>query len=221
MSNKPEFPDGLRWIKSQRSGAWDSLHAMTKKIAVIIGHPDPDPARFCRTLAGAYTDAAREASHTVRVIDIATLDFPLLRTEAEWNSQPVPPALREAHDAILWAEHLVIIYPLWLGDVPALLKGFLEQVLRPGQSVSLTAGPFDKKPLSGKSARVVVTMGMPAWMYRWVFGAHSLKSLKRNILWFVGIGPIRHSLIGAIAGKNPAARVAWLARLRKLGTAAK
>ncbi len=188
-----------------------------KKIAVIVGHPDPSPIRFGRVLAKSYADAAKEASHEVRVIDIAQLEFPLLRTQEEWNGSPVPDGLREAEADILWAEHLLIIYPLWLGDVPALLKGFLEQVLRPGQALSITAGPFSRKPLSGKSARVVVTMGMPAWIYRWVFGAHSLKSLKRNVLWFVGVGPVRHDIVGMVAAKKPGGREAWLARMNKLG----
>ena len=40
--------------------------------------------------------------------------------------------------------------------------------------------------MSGKSARIVVTMGMPGFWYRWYFRAHSLRSLQRNILKFVG-----------------------------------
>ncbi len=192
-----------------------------KKITIVVGHPDPSPVRFGRVLASTYADAAKEAGYEVRVIDISQLEFPLLRTQEEWSTSPVPEGLRGAETDILWANHLLIIYPLWLGDVPALLKGFLEQVLRPGQAVSMTAGPFSRKPLSGKSARVVVTMGMPAWIYRWVFGAHSLKSLKRNVLWFVGVGPVRHDIIGMVASAKPGGRERWLARMRDLGRQAR
>jgi putative NADPH-quinone reductase len=38
------------------------------------------------------------------------------------------------------------------------------------------------KFLSYKSARIIVTLGMPTLRYRWYFRAHSLRSLKRNIL---------------------------------------
>jgi putative NADPH-quinone reductase len=68
---------------------------------------------------------------------------------------------------------------IWLGDMPAVLKGFSEQVLRPGFAISGSrAGHLPKELLAGRSARIVVTMGMPALFYR----AHSVKSLKRNIL---------------------------------------
>jgi putative NADPH-quinone reductase len=73
-----------------------------------------------------------------------------------------------------------------------------------------------KKLLTGKSARIIVTMGMPAFIYRWYFGAHSLKNLERNILRFVGIGPIRASLIGVIEGKSTR-RENWIGTIRMLG----
>ncbi len=54
--------------------------------------------------------------------------------------------------------------------MPALLKGFLAQVMRPGFSFQKEGGiPFANKALTGRSARVVVTMGMPAMMCRWYF----------------------------------------------------
>ncbi len=168
-----------------------------KRIAIIDGHPDPDPGRFVHALAARYGEGALAAGHEVRHIEVATLDFPLLRSRAAWEDQPPPPAIAEAQQIIAWADHLVILYPLWLGDVPALLKAFLEQALRPGFAISkgksLGAGL-----LQGKSARLVVTMGMPAFFYRFYFGAHSVKSFERNILKFIGITSVRHTLIGGV-----------------------
>ena len=107
--------------------------------------------------------------------------------------------------------------------MPALLKGFLEQVARPGFAFkSEGANPFGQKALSGRSARVVVTMGMPALLYRWYFRAHSVKSLERNILGFVGIGPIHETLIGGVSKPGEGFEkegVKWLEKLRKLGRA--
>src|SRR3546814_3372437 len=76
----------------------------------------------------------------------------------------------------------VILYPLWLGDVPALLKGFLEQILRPDFAIDEGSTGMSAKLLTGRSARIIVTMGMPAPIYRLFFRAHSLKSLDRNLL---------------------------------------
>lgn len=189
---------------------------MAKRIVIIQGHPDPAPERLCRGLADAYAQGAREKGHAIRRIDVAQLDFPLLRTQDEFQKSAPPAGIKQAQEDIRWAQHLVIIYPLWLGTMPALLKAFFEQVFRPDFAFEgETARGQWKKLLKGKSARIVVTMGMPALVYRLYFGAHSLKSLERNILGFVGIGPIRETLIGLVEVPGNAKRA--LARLRKLG----
>jgi putative NADPH-quinone reductase len=184
---------------------------MGKRVALIQGHPDPAGGHFGHALAGAYEDAAREAGHEVRVITVARLGLPLLRNTREWESTATP-AVREAQESIAWAEHLVIFYPLWLGDMPAVLKGFLEQVMRPGFAV----GKGMKKLLKGRSARIVVTMGMPAFFYSVYYRAHSLKSLKRNILAFCGIAPVRSTVIGMVEGRKET-REDWLTKLAVLG----
>ncbi|HZP88847.1 MAG TPA: NAD(P)H-dependent oxidoreductase, partial [Burkholderiales bacterium] len=156
---------------------------MAKRILLIQGHPDASRPHFCHALEEAYAQGARDAGHEVRRVAVAQLDFPLLRSPQEWEHGSLPSALGEAQANIAWANHLVLFFPLWLGDMPALLKGFLEQVARPGFAFSGEGeNPFAHKALAGRSARVVVTMGMPALIYRWYFRAHSIKSLERNIL---------------------------------------
>ena len=155
------------------------------------------------------------------MIDIAVLDFPLLRTQKDWKEGETPSSLREAQGHILDADHLVILYPLWLGTLPALLKGFLEQVLRPSL-VATTPGVEPSltefgRLLKGTSCRIVITMGMPALAYRFFFFAHSLKNLERNILKFVGVKPIRTSLFGMVESAGDEKRQAWLEEMLTLG----
>jgi putative NADPH-quinone reductase len=190
------------------------------RIAIIDGHPDPDPARFVHALADAYAAGAREGGHEVARIEVAKLDFPILRSQQEWMEGEPVPAIAEAQDTLRRADHILLLYPLWLGDVPALFKGFLEQVARPGFAFRYRDGGFPEKLLKGKSARIVVTMGMPAPFYSLVYRAHSLKSLERNILRFVGFGPVRHSIVGSVAS-SAAHRTRWLARVRELGRRAR
>jgi putative NADPH-quinone reductase len=194
---------------------------MGKHILLIQGHPDAAHEHLCHTLADAYAGGALEAGHELRNCVVAQLDFPLLRNQREWEQDAPPPALRQTQDDIVWAQHLVLVYPLWLGDMPALLKGFLEQVARPGFAFArdrLT--PLAKKPLAGRSARVIVTMGMPALVYRWYFRAHSVRSLKRNILRFVGIAPVHETLIGMTASPDAETVAGWVGKLRALGSEA-
>lgn len=191
---------------------------MGKRIVVIQGHPDAGRRHFNHALAEAYAQAAHDAGHEVRHVEVSALQFPLLRSKAEWDTGAVPASLQPAQQNIQWAEHLVLFFPLWLGGMPALLKGFLEQVARPGFALSqFEAGAFPKKLLTGRSARLVVTMGMPAMVYRWYFRAHSLKALERNILGFVGIGPIHETLVGSVEGLDDDGRKKWVGKLAALG----
>jgi putative NADPH-quinone reductase len=189
-----------------------------KRILLIVGHPDPKGGHLCQALARAYADGAAEAGHALRRIDVAQFDFPLLRSADEWERGALPATLKPVQDDIEWAQHLVLFFPLWLGDMPALLKGFLEQVARPGFAFHDDGnGGFGKKGLSGRSARVVVTMGMPALVYRYYFRAHSLRSLERNVLGFVGIAPVHETLIGMVDRMQANERERWFTRLRTLG----
>lgn len=196
---------------------------MPEPIVIIQRHPDPEGNHFGQALAAAYAEGARETGRGVQVIEVAKIDFPLLRTKDDFEQGDAPPAIRAAQEMIGRAGHLVIIYPLWLGAMPALLKGFFEQVFRPGFGFSADPRPADGswKKLRGKTARVVVTMGMPALVYRRYFGAHRLKSLERNILGFCGIGPIKESLIGMVEAKDKTRLAKWLRRMHALGRAGK
>jgi len=189
---------------------------MTRHIAIIQGHPDPEGGHYGHALADAYAKGAGEAGHKVSRIEVAAHDFPLLRSFKEFESGEVPEDLLSARQAIEEADHLVIIYPLWLGTMPALLKAFFEQIFKPGFAFDYLEGGRWRKRLTGRSARVVITMGMPAFIYRWYFGAHSLKSLERNILKFVGIKPVRECLIGMVEGSQ-AKREKWLVKMESLG----
>ena len=192
---------------------------MAKRLLILQGHPDAGQPHFGHELARAYELGAQDAGHEVRRVDVAALDFPLLRSQDDWQSGMLPPGLQEAQASIGWAEHLAVFFPLWLGDMPALLKGFLEQVARPGFAfkAGTDGNPFGQKGLTGRSARVVVTMGMPAMLYRFYFRAHSVKNLERNILGFVGIAPVRETLIGSVDNLGEEGRTQWLVKLHKLG----
>jgi putative NADPH-quinone reductase len=191
----------------------------TKRILLIQGHPDASEPHLCHALASSYSEGAEEAGHTVRRVDVAQLDFPLLRSQKDFETGSVPANLKPVQDDILWAEHIVFFFPLWAGDMPALLKGFIEQIYRPAFT-GASASHFAEKRLSGRSARVVVTMGMPALVYRWYFRAHSLKSLERNILGMVGIAPVHETLIGMASNMKAADAAKWLSKLKSLGARA-
>jgi putative NADPH-quinone reductase len=214
---------GSQALTAVKAGGPKGLHDARmnpRRILIVQGHPDPAGGHLCHALADTYLQAATAAGHEVRQVDVARLDFPLLRSQLDWEKGKVPLALAPAQQDILWANHLVLFFPLWLGDMPALLKGFLEQVARPGFAFKPGAnGPFGAKGLAGRSARVVVTMGMPALVYRYIYRAHSIRSLERNVLGFVGMAPVHETLIGNIETKDVAVQSGWFVKLSRLGAA--
>ncbi|MGH8262744.1 MAG: NAD(P)H-dependent oxidoreductase [Steroidobacteraceae bacterium] len=191
---------------------------MSKRVLIIDGHPDRRPERYVHALAQAYTAGARSAGHEVSSIVVSELEFPWLTNAEDFQRGTPPESIRNCQELIRRADHIVILYPLWLGSMPALLKAFFEQTLRPEFAFGAGArGRLPKKLLAGRSARIVVTMGMPAFFYKWYYRAHSLKSLERNILAFCGIRPVRATLAGMVEGMSAAKRKALLETLRDLG----
>jgi putative NADPH-quinone reductase len=189
---------------------------MTRRIAIIQGHPDPAGHHLLHALADAYAEGAKAGGHEVRSIEVAALDFPLLRTQAEFETDALPPALVGPCGDLRWAEHWVFLFPLWHGTMPALLKGFLEHVFRPGFAMDIRESGLPRKLLAGRSARIVVTMGMPVPVYRWYFGAYGLRGFERSILSFAGIKPIRESLYG-LTGADERKRARWIEDMRRHG----
>jgi len=192
-----------------------------KRVLVIDGHPDPRPERFCHGLANAYVQGAKAAGHDVRRIDVSGLSFSWLARFEDFRGPVQNPDIRQAQSDIAWAQHLVFIHPLWLGAAPAMLKGFLEWVAAGG--FALDTGPTGEGPrraLKGKSARLIVTMGMPALAFRIVFGAFGARAFARGILGLAGVGPVRKTYIGGVE-LSESHRAHALATVRKLGLRAR
>lgn len=185
-------------------------------ILVIIGHPDPES--YCSALAHAYMKGAEGKDAQIRTIDLSQIAFdPNLkygyrkRTELEDD-------LKEAQDLIRWADHLVIVYPTWWGTMPAILKGFFDRVLLPGFAYKYREGSslWDKL-LTGKTAHVIVTMDTPSWYNRLIYWQAGHLVMKRNILKFCGIKPVKVTEISGVNAATEEKRRKWLEKVKQLG----
>lgn len=190
-----------------------------RRIVIVHGHPDAGGEHFGDALVQRYADSAEAAGHEVRRHRINEPCLPALGSAADWRSEP-PAEVLKAQQAIRWAEHIMFVYPLWMGDMPAQLKAWIEQVFRPGFAFNDPQKGLPEKLLRGRSARIVVTMGMPGWFYRLFYRAHSVRSFRRNVLRFTGIRPVRLSLIGLVEG-SAGHRQRWLDRMQRLGEKAR
>jgi putative NADPH-quinone reductase len=191
---------------------------MSKRILVINGHPDRRKHHLCTSMVEAYIEGASAAGHTIHRIDLAGFSFPMLHSQDEFEEQKIPQELENAAEDILWAEHIVFVFPLWLGTMPALLKAFFEQVMRPGIAFEYDKnGGMAKAMLKGRSAHLFVTMGMPPIVYRLWFMNHGVAALRRGILNFVGIRPVRETYYGMLDRASDETRQKWIAQVKDFG----
>lgn len=189
---------------------------MSKKILVILGQPQRNS--YGAALAQAYAQGAKAAGAQVKEIYLGDLKFDPVGTVSPAHRADIEPDLMEAQAAIKWADHLVFVYPIWWGTIPALLKGFIERVFLPGFAVHFRPdSPWWDKLLTGRSARLIVTLNTPSWVYRWVFGRPGHNTMKKTILEFCGIRPVRITEIGPMRNSTEEKRKKWLEKARQLG----
>jgi NAD(P)H dehydrogenase (quinone) len=189
---------------------------VNKKILVILGQPQRQS--YSGALAQAYIDGARASGAEVRDLCLGELKFDPCATTGAPPGPALEPDLVKAQECIRWADHLVFVYPIWWGTIPALLKGFIERVFVPGFAVNFRKdSPLWDKLLTGRSARLVVTLNTPSLVYRWIFGRPGHLTMKRTILQFCGIRPVRITEVGPIKGSTEARRMRWLDSVRRLG----
>jgi putative NADPH-quinone reductase len=199
--------------------ALKGAHVKMTKICIIQGHPDLGGKHLCHALASSYQQGAIDAGHDVSVIDIAALTFDVLRDPAKM-AKPPNEAIAAAQKTIGEAEHFMIIYPLWLGTMPALVKAFFEQLTCGEFMMGKSEKGWPIGKLKGRSARLVVTMGMPSAAYSLFWGAHGVRGFESGILGIAGIGPIRETLFGPV-NDNPKQAAKWLAKMAVLGAKAR
>lgn len=185
-------------------------------ILIINGHPDKESYNFA--LAAAYKKGAVSTGATIQEINIRDLQFNPNLQFGYRKRTALEPDLLEAWEKIKWAKHIVWLFPVWWGSVPAMMKGFIDRLFLPGFA-------FKKKEnsvwwdayLKGKSARIISTLDQPAWFYWLVNGRPSYHAMKKLTCHFVGIKPVRTTTIGPLRLSKDAYRKKWLDKVEHIG----
>ena len=187
-----------------------------KKILIINGHPDKKS--FCFALAESYKKGADKSGPQCKLLHLSDLKFnPILNYGYRLVSELEPDLLATQQD-ILQADHIVMVYPNWWGTYPALLKGFIDRVFLPGFAFKYHKdSPLPAKLLKGKTARIIVTMDTPKWYYWLINRSPGHNSMKKAILEFSGISPVKISSFGIIKSSDLEQRKRWLTEVEKLG----
>lgn len=187
-----------------------------KKILVINGHPDKET--LCGALTENYARGAKEGGHEVRVMHISDLKFDPILHKGYKVIQPLEEDLLKSQEDIKWAEHIVVVFPIWWSSVPALLKGFLDRVLLPGFAFNYHKNdPFWDKHLKGRTGRIIFTTDAPAF-WNWLVNRDpAIHMMKTGVLKFCGISPVGVTQLDNIKGRKPAYMEKALQKAYQLG----
>jgi putative NADPH-quinone reductase len=187
-----------------------------KKILLINAHPNADSFNFA--LFEAYKKGAIAAGAELKEIVIKDLKFnPNLQFGYQKRTE-LEPDLLEAWDKIQWANHLVWIHPVWWGGLPAISKGFVDRLFLPGFAFKYRDNSvWWDKLLAGKTAHIITTLDKPSWYYRLTFGRPSVNQLKKSILEFCGVKPVKVTYVGPIRNSELITRTKYLEKVELLG----
>lgn len=187
-----------------------SVKAHKQRVLVIDAHPRADS--FCQGLVAAAANGASAAQHEVRWLALRELSFDL-----NHKGQALEPSLEHSRQELLWADHILIVYPVWWGSMPALLKGWLDRVLQPGFAFAEREDGGWEGLLGGRSATLIATMDTPRWIFGGMLHSCSIRALRDATLRFCGVSPVRVLLFSPIRTSTPELRRHWLEQARLEG----
>ena len=186
-----------------------------KKILIINGHPNKES--FCLALSEAYKKGSLTKGNEVEILHLKDLNFNLNLTNGFNKNTVLEPDLISAQQKITWANHIVIIHPVWWGSIPALLKGFFDRVLLPGFAFKYRENsPMWDKLLSGKTGHLIYTSDTPIWIYKYIFHAPSVNQVKKRTMEFCGITPVKVTAISPIRKSSQLFREEWLSKIEQI-----
>lgn len=194
---------------------------MSRRILVADLHP----ARLSLSagLAQAYRTGAEGAGHQVRTAKLSEMRFDPDFGQASFRAAPVlEPDLVTFRENLTWAEHVVLILPMWWGGLPAKTKGLFDRTFLPGYAFD----PRQKrmglpKPLlAGRSARLILTSDTPGWAFGLMYRSALRHQIQRQILGYVGIKPLRFTHFSPVEHSTDRVRTRWLTQTEAHGRSA-
>ncbi|MFZ2620898.1 MAG: NAD(P)H-dependent oxidoreductase [Minisyncoccia bacterium] len=187
---------------------------MSKKIYVLLGHPDTES--MCCEFADAYAKGARGAGHQTRRSNLGDMQFDPILHKGYKTIQELEPDLKKFQEDVRWCDHFVIIYPSWWSTMPALLKGLFDRAWLPGFAYKFWPnGLAWTRLLKGRTGRVFVTSDAHPLFARFLFGDNT-NEIQDGIMWFAGIST-KMKKVGPMKKISSERRAKWVRRFEKYG----
>lgn len=188
-------------------------------VTLVLAHPDS--ASFNHALATTVRDALTEAGHEVSLHDLYAEGFDPVLPAAEIASVcELPAGIARWCDEIASAQGIVIIHPNWWGQPPAILKGWVDRVIRPGVAYRFVDGDDGEGVpvglLKARTALVLNTANTPADREREAFGDPLQRTWVDCVFGLCGVNDVRRRVFSVVVTSTPAQRSAWLREAQSL-----
>lgn len=189
------------------------------KISVILAHPDS--GSFNHAIAKTAVEELCRAGHAVHFHDLYGEGFDPALPAAEIPAEAaLPPPIAAHCREIAAAEGIVIVHPNWWGQPPALLKGWIDRVIRPGVAYNFLEGDSGEGVPAGllraKTAIVFNTSNTPAEREKTAFGDPLELIWKSCVFALCGVADVRREVFGVVVTSTGEQRTEWLDRVRGL-----
>ena len=182
-------------------------------VLVVLGHPKP--GSFNHAIAEAAVATLRAGGHEVTFHDLYQERFDPVLPAAEIRAgAELPPAIAEHCRALAACDGIVIVHPNWWGQPPAILKGWVDRVVRAGVAYRFDEGDAGEGVpiplLRARAALILNTTDTPLEREHAEFG-DPLESIWKNcILRYCGVGTVVRRTYGVVVTSTPEARRRWL-----------
>jgi NAD(P)H dehydrogenase (quinone) len=187
---------------------------MSKKIFILMGHPDAE-GTLSNQIADVYENEAKAAGHEVRRTNLGDLSFDPILHKGYKVIQPLEPDLLKVQEDMKWADHFVLIYPVWWSAMPALLKGFIDRAWIPGFAFHFHKdGMGWDKMLKGRTARLIILSKSWPVMIMALFGDYT-NEISRAILGFSGY-KVSLTEVGMSEKLTESQKAKWMQKIAKL-----
>ena len=189
------------------------------KISIILAHPNP--GSFNHAIATTSADSLRRNGHEVVFHDLCQEQFPPLLTVAELQKDArLEPVVARHCREIASADGIIIVHPNWWGMPSAILKGWIDRVLRMEVAYRFVANDKGEGVpvglLKAEAAIVFNTANTPDDRERTVFGDPLETLWKRCVFDLCGVKDVQRRTFSVVVTSTPEDRARWLAEVREI-----
>jgi putative NADPH-quinone reductase len=189
------------------------------RVNVILAHPDSQS--FNHGIAETAVHQLERNGHSVVFHDLYAEQFdPLLPSDEIAADVALPPDVEQHCDETSTADGIVIIHPNWWGQPPAILKGWVDRVMRPGVAYKFVEGDKGEGVpvglLKARAAIVFNTANTPEKREREVFG-DPLQLLWKNCIFdLCGVPTFYREMFTVVVTSTYEERQGWLSKVARV-----